>query len=73
MIVSETTSSVNSNVPSNNQLSSYATGPGMGDHPKSVQLRTGGGGDFMTYALTPSLFMFLPAFLFYSVLFICRN
>ena len=57
MIVSETTSSVNSNVPSNNKLSSYATGPGMGDHPKSVQLRTGGGGggvrfhDVRTYTI----------------------
>ena len=58
-----------------NQLSTYATGRGMGGHPKCVQLRTGAGN------LTPHVYVrtyitsfhVLAAFLSYSVLFICRN
>ena len=52
-----------------NQLSTYATGGGMFDHPKCVQLGIGAGVSRLmcTYALTLSLFMFLAVFWSYSV------
>ena len=52
------------------QLSAYLTGGVIGGYPKCVKLRIGGGSITMyTYALTLYRFMFLSAFLFYSVLF----
>ena len=53
------------------QLLMYATGGGMEDHTKCVQLGKGGGMPCLiyTYALTLSHFLFSATFLTYSVVF----